>query len=416
MTNVNRLSTLRAGLHSAITAFTSADSVSLAVVQPTDDAASFLARQRTPIERVYNTSDGRRLPHVRGAKDLAPLSLALEWKGVNSNSGGAVSDWEAKLEAGALLASLFGAVATATTGTASTVDSSGHTPASGILALVSGANYSAGQVVAFETTAGLQVSTIGSKNTNELTMTSAYSGTPTTGATVYRLGVYSVDPNKVEHKHVRFSHETNVDGVGNVRRDYHGCAPLSAEWSFPATGLIAFSSQWSPSDWTAETPADPAFASPTAGNPIVVDGMTLKIGGTAYVLRNATLSLDNGAAMREAASGANGVLGGVACATAPKTVTLTGELYLGAGGAISEIIEASGTPDLGDLTGDDESAGDVATTYNVELFAGTEIGAVTYARLPAADMKATVGVANGMQVVRFSAIATGATPFTMAVG
>ena len=414
MTNANRLSTLRCGLHSSVSDFTSTPT--LTTLQPTDGAESFLRRMRNEITRNLSSTDGRRFPRAFGGKDVSPLSLNLEFKGANANTGGAVSDWEAKLEQGALLASFFGAVATATSGAATTVDSTGHTPGSGILQVVSGTNVPVGAVIAFPTTVGMQIGQVASKATNVLTLASAYSGTPTTGATVTRMGVYSVDQDKTEHKHVMFSAEQNVEATGNLRTDYFGCAPMSMELNFPNTGLVGFASQWGPTSWDSIAPGSPSFAAPTAGNPCVVDGLTFKIGGTAYVARNAKLRFDNGTVMREAGSNVNGVLGGVCGASGPKTTILEAELYFGGGGAIAEILEATGTIDLGDMDGTDSNAGDIATTYNVEIFNGAAANGLLYGRLPGAEIKATVGQANGMTIVRLTATNTGATGATLAVG
>lgn len=178
MTDVARLSTLRYGLHTD--AYTFTGTPSLSVLRPTDDGASFLPRQRTPIPRMLRSLSGRRYPHVRGAQDTGDLSLALEFRGVNSNTGGAVSDWEAKMEQGYLLASLFGAVAPATSGSALTVAASGHTPGSGIL-IVSGTSLVNGQVIGFATSDGFEVGRIASGGgTTTLTLDHPYTGTPST--------------------------------------------------------------------------------------------------------------------------------------------------------------------------------------------------------------------------------------------
>lgn len=414
MTTSARLHTLRYGLHASVSDFTSTPS--LVRLQPTDEAASFMRRQRSVIERPLSSTDNRAYEHVRGGKDVSPLTLALEFKGVNSNTGGAVSDWEAKMEQGYLLRSIFGAVGVATTGAAPTVAAAGHTPASGILEVV-GTTLANGNVIAFATTSGMQIGTVASGGgSTTITLAQKYSGTPTTGATVIRLGVYAVDPDLCEHVHAMFSSEHNEAGTGLLRTDYFGCAPMSMELGFPNTGLITMSSQWGPSNWSAVAPGSPSHAAPTAGRPCVVDGLTFKIGGTAYILRNATINVDNAVEMRPAGSSPNGVIGGVCGTTGPKLVTFSGEVYFGGAGAIADIAEATGTPDLGDLDGSDSDAGDLATTYDVELFNGASAGGLVYARAPAMDLRATIGQSNGMLVARLTGRATGSSPFTLAVG
>lgn len=415
MTDLNRLRTLRYGIHSGVSDFTSTPT--LAVLQPTDDGASFLRRSRAFLPRGIASTDGRRFPHVRGGKDVAALALALEFKGINSNTGAAVAAWEAKMEQGNLLASIFGAVAPATTGVAPTVAASGHTPASGIITVV-GTTTANGQVIAFPTSTGWEVGTIASGGgTTALTLTHPYSGTPTTGATVLRLAVYTGNTGKTEHTHCMFSAEHNHEGTGNLRTDYFGCAPMSMQLTLPDTGKMAFTSSWGPTNWEDVAVGSPSFAAPTAGSPCVNNGYRFRIGTSLYQLRNAVFNVDNSVTMRAAGSSANGVIGGV-CGTGEegKVFSLSGELYYGGGGAITEIIDNSGSPSLGALTGDADNAGATAPTYDVLLGFGSEAGSCGSIRFPAADIQATLISSGPFPMVRFTAYGTGASPCALAVG
>lgn len=190
MTDVSRLSTLRYGLHS--NAFTFTGTPTLVPLRLTDDGASFLPRNRAPLMRNLRSLSGRRYAHARGVQDLADLSINTEFRGVNSNTGGAVSDWEAKMEQGYLLASLFGAVAPATTGAAVTAVTAGSSGATGTL-VVSGTTLVNGQVIAFSTDAGLQIARIASGGgSTTITLEHPFSGTVSNGSTVFRMAVYSV--------------------------------------------------------------------------------------------------------------------------------------------------------------------------------------------------------------------------------
>jgi len=415
MTNVNRLRSLKFGLHASISDFTS--SPTTAVIQPMGDGASFLPRPRDFIDRPLASPDGRRFPTVRGKQDIAELSLHLEFRGINSNTGGAVSDWEAKMEQGAILSSFFGADAAATSGAATTVDSSGHTPASGILAAVDASDIDEGGVIAFASTAGLQIGRVADVTSNDVTLTSAYSGTPTTGATIFRLPSWVLDTDKTEHIPGFFDAEMIVDGTGNVRRTFNGCFPSTLELVFPDSGKVEFNTTWMPSGWAAPAPADPAFAAPTAGNPIVNDGYRVRIGDEVFVARNARFSLDNTLEMRPAGSNTNGVAGGV-CGTGEqgKVAMFTVELYFGGGGAIAEILGASGTPDLGDLTGDDDSAGDVSPTYDLSFAFGSEIGACGMIHMANAELQARMVAGGAFPMVSITAYATGVDACILAVG
>ena len=75
MTDILRLQTLRYALHTNASTFTGTPG-SLFPLQITDDGASFLPRQRTPIERPLKSLGGRRYPHIRGAQDTADVSVA----------------------------------------------------------------------------------------------------------------------------------------------------------------------------------------------------------------------------------------------------------------------------------------------------------------------------------------------------
>lgn len=407
MTDVTRLQTLRYALHSSATDFTSTPGT-LLPLRITDDGASFLPRQRTPIERNLRSLSGRRYSHVRGAQDVADVTVATEFRGVASNTGGAVTDWEAKQEQGYLLASLFGAAAAATTGVAPTVAASGHTPSSGILA-VSGLTTAAGQVIAFSTSDGLQVGRIASGHgTTTLTLEMPYTGTPTTSATVYRLGVYTVDDDLTAHTHVFFAAEGE-----NWRRDYFGCAPKSMALTVPDTGLITMSSVFSPTTWSDVGESNPAHAEPTSGSPLVSDRVRLMIDGVEYLASGVSISYDCATAVRSTVSKTNGRLGGVSATGAGKMFKIEGQIYIGDNtGSIGELTDAA----AGALLGSSDSAGDVSATVEIGLQIGTEIGSLAYAYLPTADISATVVVTNGFPMLKFSATGTGATPAIFAVG
>lgn len=410
MTDITRLQTLRYALHTNATTF-SGTPATLVPLQITDEGSSFLPRQRTPIDRSLRSLSGRRFPHIRGAQDVGDLSVACEFKGVNSNTGGAVADWEAKMEQGYLLASLFGAVAPATSSTASTVDVTGHTPATGVLQVVSGTNYSVGQVIAFQTSAGLQIGRIEIKATNVLTLQHPYTGTPTTAATVYRLGVYTVSDSVTSHVHAFFAAEGE-----DWRRDYFGCAPMSMNIGIPNTGMLTMSSVFSPTTWADVAEADPAYADPTAGNPIVNDGAYFRLDGVEYLLRNASITYNCATAIRETSSKTNGKLGGVCGTGDGKSFMIEGELYISNAATLGEIQDNAGTPSLVNLLGSDVAAGQVSTAREVALQVGTEIGGCAYALLPTADFRATVQTSGAFPVVKFQAIGTGALPAVFAVG
>jgi hypothetical protein len=357
---------------------------------------------------------GRRFSHIRGAQDVADLTVATEFKGVNSNTGAAVSDWEAKTEQGYLLASLFGAVAPATTGAAPTIAASGHTPASGIVAFTAAANVQNGAVIGFATASGLQVGRVasgGGASTTSVTLDHPYSGAPTTSATVFRFGVYAVNDSVTSHVHAFFAAEGE-----DWRRDYFGCAPMSMSIGVPNTGLLTMSSVFSPTSWADIAESNPAYADPTAGNPIVNDGAIFRLDGNEFLLRNATITYNCATAVRETSSRTNGRLGGVCGTGDGKSFMIEGELYISDSATLGELQDNAGTPTLSALLGSDVAAGQVSTAREVAIQVGTEIGGCMYALLPTADFRATVQTSGAFPVLRFQAMGTGALPAVLAVG
>ena len=410
MTQVTRLQALRYALHADSVTFSGTPGT-LVPLQLMDDGASFLPRQRTPIERPLRSLGGRQFTHIYGSQDVADLVAVCEFKGVNSNTGGAVSDWEAKMEQGYLLASLFGAVAPATTGDAPTVNSTGHTPASGVLGVdANSANTANGQVIAFETDEGMQMGIILSGGgTSSVTLDHRYFGTPVTGATIYRMAVYTVDDDLTRHTHCFFSAEGE-----NWRRDYFGCTPMSMALAMPNTGLVQMTSTWSPTSWADVAEANTAYAAPTAGEPVVMDGVTMIIAGTQYLVSNLSISMSNGAAIRETASNVNGKLGGVCGTGDGKMFTIEGEIEMGT--ADLDGITYFNDSSLANLSGTTSDAGDVSTAREIALMVGTDVGRLIYVHLKEADFRCAAITSGAFTKVRFTAMGTGDVPATFAVG
>ena len=411
MTDVARLSTLRYGLHSD--AYTFTGTPSLVPLRLTDDGASFLPRNRAPLMRNLRSLSGRRYAHARGVQDLADLSINTEFRGVNNNTGGAVSDWEAKMEQGYLLASLFGAVAPATTGDAPTINSSGHTPASGVLGVnTNSTNTANGHVIAFPTTAGLQIGRIASGGgTSSVTLEHPYSGTPTTGGTITRLAVYSVSDSVTHHVHSMFTAEGE-----DWRRDYFGCAPMSMALALPNAGLVGMTSVFSPTSFSDVAEANPSHAEPTSGSPIVVDACKMWFAGLDVIARDISINYSCATTPRTASTRTNGKVGGVCGTGDGKTFTIEFSVYVGDGNLSGELTDGSTTPDLNALLGDDDAAGDIATTREISLQVGTEVGACMYAFLPEADCVVTTQHVDGLTVARVVATGTGSLPAILAVG
>ena len=394
MTDVTRLLDLKFGLHSSVTDFTSTPAT-VTTIQPRS-IPPVMRPSREFIARELYSVDGRRFPHVRGRQALAAINCNMEMRGVNSNTGAAVADWEAKMEQGRMLAALFGAVATASTGAAPTASGT-----AGATLTVSTTVIVNGDIILFTTSAGTFIRQVTSGGgTTTLTLDRAASGTAS--GTVIRLAQYSLATATTGHVHGYFRSEFE-----NSRTDFYGCAAMSGELVIPNSGLVEFNSTWMPTSWADIAEANPTYAAPTAGNPIVSAGSSFYIGATSYMVRNLRLRIDNGMSERTSTTGTNGVVGYVAAAAAVKSAILEGELYVGNNtGSIGEVVDDSGTPALGAITGDADNAGVVAGTYDVALQVGVDAGASMYVRIPAADMTGTVQDGGGLKVLKFSAAAT----------
>lgn len=411
MTDVARLVNLTYGINASATTIGTAPGA-FATLLPRSTPASFFPRTRQAIDRPLASVDGRRFARVLGPKDVGELALPLEFKGVDSNTGAAVAAWEAKMEQGNLLASLFGGVATATTGAAPTVTSGSGT------SLVASSNVlQNSDILLITTTVGAEFRAVASGGgTTNLTLDRALVGTAVAASTIIRGGRYTMATATTVHTPVWFDAEGE-----NWKRRYSDCQPSSLVLNVPNAGLVEADFAFMPNDWSDETDGSPSFSAPTAGSPIVSGGSGFFIGSNAFMLRNARLTVNVGMAMRETTTGANGIRGGLA--TDKTNIMLEGELYVGANtgtiGDISDDDDGGGpavAPYLNDILGDGFSAGTVATTQDIMLSVGSAAGAALYVRIPAADIRSP-GVREGgaFAVLPFQAMATGASPLTLGV-
>jgi hypothetical protein len=412
MTDISRLRSLSVGLHSADNLFKKTDvgNITYAILRTLDDAQSFSARSRVALDRPLRSLSGRRYAHVWGTQDVADLTLSTEFRGVNSNSGGAVADWEAKLELGSVLRSFFGAVAPATTGAATTVAGAGHTAASGILGVASETNYAAGQVIGFATDdEGLQVGRIASTGVGTITLEHPYLGTPTTGATVFRAAKYTVAQATTHHRHISFNLETE-----NQRRRYFGCLPKTMTFQMASGQAIVCNTACSMTEYDDVAEANPAHSEPTSGSPIVVESAMLWLDGIELMARDLSIMVDNSAVVRKVDTSVNGILGGVASASGPKQFKVEFTAYIG-NNSLNELQDSTGTIDVNAVAGDDVTAGVISTTRKLALQVGKSIGSCLYAYMAEATVTVTSTDVDGMSAMKFVCIGSGAVTGELAI-
>lgn len=397
---VNDIARIRAGLHSNVADHTSTPGT-LRVLECMR-ADGLPPRQNVPLERDLFAADGGRYPAAVGIQDVSPITLENLFRGVNSNTGGAVSDWEAKMEQGDLLASFFGAVGVATSSAAPTISNVSSTTLT-----VSSTALATGDIIlipcsAATGTAELRQVVSGGGSTSPV-VDRTLQGTFTNGGTIIRLGVYSVDTSLSAH--VPLYLEAEWTDAADVSRAYFGCVPESLELTFPAGDQVKMATTWHPNSWADLAAADPSYAAPTCGSSIVVSDARFMIGNVEFLLEDAKLSIKNRVRFRAATTGQNGRVGGII--TKKHDVVMTGRLFVGSNASsLGEVQDDSGTPTLGGMLEDASTVGTARTTRDISLQVGTVAGNCMYVRIPAADFRGNVKNVDGALMYDFEAVAT----------
>lgn len=406
MSDISRLLSLRSGIHASTSDLTAIPGVLRPLeMRGPDVPAGLFPRSRAEVDRPLIAPDGRRFPFAFGAKDISPLTLGFEFRGVNANTGGAVADWEAKQELGHLLQSLFGA-APATTGVALTCSG-----VAGVTLTLSGSTYQNNDVILFTTTTGPVARRIISGGaTVTVTLDRAFTGTPS-GA-VIRGARYTAVPSQTEHVPLYLDAEgTTVGGVA-WRQQLLGCFPQSLVVTVPDTGLVQLDATFAPNDWLQPAAASPGYAAPVAGAPAAASNVQFFDGADLLDVSGAKLTYSTGGIMKPTASGPNGVRGGAG--TNKRDVMLEFDHYLG--GFTGEKRYGVGAAPLANLgTAGALANGTVQATRSLLLHVGSVAGSTIAAWIPEAVVISTI-VANGdFTVERCKAYATGPVPLVLAV-
>lgn len=398
MTDVTRLSSLTYGINASALTIGVAPG-SFAPLLPRSAPATLFPRSRAKLERPLYNNAGISYAAAFGAKDLAAITIPLQMTGVNGNSGAAVGAgvWETKMEAGNLLSSVFGSPAPATVGAAPTVSS-----ASGTSLTASTNVLQDGDVIIVRTTSGDEIRSVASGGgTTSLVLSHPLVGTGSAGSTIIRAARYSLNTAQTVHTPIWFDCEGE-----NWRRRYRDCQPSSFTLNIPNTGIVEADFTFMPNDWEDLAEANPGYAEPTTGLPVVSAGSTFFMGSVQYMLRNARLTVNIGMTMRESTTGVNGVVGGLA--VNKSQVMLEGELYVGSTtGSIGNIVDdAGGPPQMENVLGDQNGAGSLPTLFDVMLSVGSTNGASIFVRMPYAEVRSSGVTESGpFAVLPFQAMA-----------
>lgn len=379
MANLTSTALLRIGAHTSNTQVEVDTSVSY-IFQEYEGPLSYGYADRK-VERDLHRGDNERYSRVTAGNNPPTLGFRNFLRGLNSNSGGAVTIAN-QTELSSLLAMAFGVAGAG--GTGSTAVTSGSTSTTLIVADAS--SMSAGGAVLFNDGTELIARAIVSKSSNTLTLDRAYSGTPTNSSTVYSAVSWYPDLDAPNHTHVA----ADLEFLSLERVKMYGLMG-GFEIDFPANGGLALCS-WQ-LDGTEfdddEALAAPTFTAPTVGSEIPCLDATFWIGSNERLLRDAKLIVDVQKAPKTTYSALNGHAGYV---VTDVRVRLEGTLYMG--GLTSE------------LTTSARATLQSSTTQDIALQVGRTAGASVYLRMPNADFDAQKTTVDGMDVVRFTAHAT----------
>lgn len=413
MTAGNRFNSLQVGINAATSTYGTEPGAYVPLL-PTTEISSFYPRAREHISREdLQTTDGRLVKPLLGPKNIDDLTFSTELRGLNSYDGGAMSDFEAELEVGKLLASFFGDIADAHSSAAPTVSASGHSTttlaenATTVLANL--------DIVRFETSTGTHIrQVVSGGGTGTVTFDRAYTGTPTTASTIHRLGRYTMVPGRTKHKDVWLDWE-DTSFTSGPRRKYRDCAAKMLKINVPDSGKVGLDWTFSCNDWNDVAAANPSFADPTAGSPIVSGSASFYDAATLKLFKSLSVSLDAGFEARPTPAGANGIQGGRHVARKSAVIEL--DLYVGDDdGTVGEVVDDGSGLDLDDLLGDASTIGTVVTVRDIALQLGTVAGACMYLRCPEAAITGRVVSSGGYKTVRSTLTATGSTPFYLGIG
>ena len=379
MSNITSLSLLRYGKHTSNTQLESDASVTYGFCEHEGDIA--LTQGPAKLERNLRRGDGERYSRLVGPRAAPALGWNTLLRGLDANSGGAVTTAK-QTEIAPLLDVITGANGTG--GTGSVAAASGHTSTTLVVDDASAIPVGAG--VLFETSTEWVAREVVSKSSNTLTLDRAYGGTPVDDGIVY-CGV-SWYPDNDAPNHVHLAADLENLGLDRVKM-FGGMGALVVD--FPANGglaMCAWSFDFSHDD-DDESPASPTFSGPTVGNAIpCIDG-TFWVGATELLLRDAKLNVTPAKTAKQHYAALNGFAGYVVTGI---DVTLTGTLLMGA--LSSEATQTTRRTLQG------------ASTQDIALQLGRGPGASVYVRLPAADFDAVKASVDGQDALTFTAMAT----------
>lgn len=378
-----RLLDFQVGLHADVNDFSVAP-VTYRRVQLAGGGESLMPRALTKLDRNDLAAlDGRGFVGLYGPLDLADLAPVTEWKGVNGNTGAAVTaaGWLDKIEQGELMSSMMGSLPTATVGAAPTIAASGHTPTT--MTFVATAPV-VGGLYMFPTSLGNRVRSVLSIVGLVATFDHPYTGTPTTGQPIIRACQWEWNPALPNHVHLGMKAETP-----DVLAEFLGCAPSSLALSIPTGGKLLATWGFAPTDVDGfKAPQNPTLTYPATGSPIVGINAEMWVGGSSFAVDNLAVSCATGNEPRSTPASKNGRLGGIAAEKRGAfTITASVRNEIAARGGVQR---DTGAETLRTLLGDTVGAGNLSLERDVLLVIGRSVGAATVFRFANADVTGAI--------------------------
>lgn len=360
-------------------------------------------RGRLDIERKRNSVDGGKFPRINGVKDCGPFKLGFDLTSMDSNNGGAYADLKAKSEYCWLWDSFFGAAAPAIVGAAPTFTSF----ASKTLT-VSSTVIANGDIIWLNTSTGWHARyVVSGGGTVNPVIDRALTGAVVAGSTIYRSQRHNLNTSVV--RHVPTYIDVEYLEANDAARKLVGCFAESLEFKLPTEGACEFDITLHPNDWDDIAASNPTtYTAPAKGQVIVVEKAPFYIGDFECLIEEASLSIKHTLKIRTPTKGTNGRHG---ILMVEKEAMLSG-FFAFADNALSigELVDDSGTVQLGELYNDDEVAGSARDVYDVGLQIGQGPGAGDggiYFSMPAADIVCKPAVERGGDLmVPFTAYAT----------
>lgn len=349
----------------------------------------------------HQTSDGEKLPSMRGVKafDLGDLSLPME--GLSGDGAGGdelASDLDSTVWP--IVEVLAGGVQ------ASSGVGNSNTPGSGTtlnVAAGDGANVAPGDALLINPSGGLggadyiarevvSVATDAITLDRGLTEKDGTAVTPRASTTSYGARTAFFDNDNHLRKHLYFLSEFPSNA-----REYYGCMPQSARIAArPGEQTVLELGGIRCTDWDNIAVAGAAYSAPTTGNPIVGNPIYLWIGSDLFIVSDLVFDfgLDVQPRPHHDYSGHLGFVFG------PAMPSLSGRMTIG---TLTAPKEAT-------LTLMDTWRGAqpyTSTTFDVAWQIGTRPGGTLYCRMPAFRFDSlSFSEANGLEVMDFTGTAT----------